>query len=220
MLAGELLHAHVGFRPVVERLHFLLLPFGGVAHQLVGRLPGVRLVLAADHLQPHAEADVVFAVMRPSHLPDLGNVGRDPLRQIAPEQVHVGMFRRQFPRLTRAAAEIEFWKRLLQRTRPDMRARERVELAFKVYRAPRRPQRLDDRDLLLHQRVALLLRIAHALAFDLALVLAGDQVDADSTARHLVEGRDHLGEQHRVDVTGPRRNQRLDVRGARCHERA
>jgi len=32
------------------------------------------LVFAADHLQPHAEADVVFAAMRPRHLPDLGDV--------------------------------------------------------------------------------------------------------------------------------------------------
>ena len=69
VLAGELLHALVGLRFVVERLHLLLLPLGGVAHQLVGGLPGVLLVLAADHLQPHAEADLVLAAMRARHLP-------------------------------------------------------------------------------------------------------------------------------------------------------
>ena len=122
MLAGELLHALVGLGLVVERLDFLLLPLGGVAHQLVRGLPGVRFVFAADHLQPHAEADVVFAAMRPRHLPDFGDVGRDLFRQIAPEQMHVGMFGRQFPGLARTAAEVEFRKRLLLRARPDVRA--------------------------------------------------------------------------------------------------
>ena len=99
MLAGELLHALVGLRLVVERLHLLLLPLGGVAHQDVGGLPGVPFVLAADHLQAHAEADRVFATMGPRHLPDLGDVRGDPLRQVAPEQMHVGMLRRHFPGL-------------------------------------------------------------------------------------------------------------------------
>ena len=66
VLAGELLHALVGFGIVVERLDLLLLPLGRVAHQDVGGLPGVLFILAADHLQPHAEADVVFAAMRAS----------------------------------------------------------------------------------------------------------------------------------------------------------
>ena len=108
MLAGELLHAQIRFRLVVERLDLLLLPLGGVAHQLVGGVPRFLLVLAADHLQPHAKADLVMAAMGARHLPDLGDVGGDLLRQIAPEQMHVGMFRGQFPRLPRAAAEIEF----------------------------------------------------------------------------------------------------------------
>ena len=92
VLAGQFLHAPVGFRLVVERLHLLLLPLGGVAHQHVGGLPRVRFVFAADHLQPHAEADGVFPVIRPRHLPDLGDIGGDALRQVAPEQMHVGMF--------------------------------------------------------------------------------------------------------------------------------
>ena len=94
VLAGELLHAQVRFRFVVQRLDFLLLPLGGVAHQLIGGLPGVRFVFAADHLQPHAEADVVFAAMRARHFPDLGDIRRDLFRQVAPEQMHVGMLGR------------------------------------------------------------------------------------------------------------------------------
>ena len=101
-----------------------------------------------------------------------------------------------------------------------MRAGQRVEFALEMNRTARGPQRLQDRDLLLHQRIALFLGVAHALAFDFALVLAGDQIDADAATRHLVEGRDHLGQQHRIDVAGPRRDQRLDLRGARRHERA
>src|SRR5215207_3749453 len=132
MLAGKLLHTQVRFRLVVERLDFLLLPLGGVAYQLIGGLPGVRLVLAADHLQPHAEADVVFAAMRARHLPDRGDVRGDLFRQVAPEQMHIGMLGRQFPGLARAAAEIEFWKRLLVRTRPDMRAIQFMKLSFDV----------------------------------------------------------------------------------------
>ena len=134
--------------------------------------------------------------------------------------MHVGMLGRQFPGLARAAAEIEFWKRLLVRARPDMRAGQFVKFSFEVYRSARGPQRFQDRDFLLHQLVTLFLRIAHALAFDLALVLAGDQIDADAPARHLVEGRDHLRQQHRVDVAGPCRNQRLDGGRTRRHERA
>ena len=127
---------------------------------------------------------------------------------------------RQFPGLTRAAAEIELWKRLLPWPRPDVRARDRVELALEVDRPPRGPERLEDRNLLLHQRVALFLAVAHTLAFDLAFVLARDQVDADAPARHLVESRNHLRQQHRIDVAGPRRDQRLDLRRTRRHERA
>ena len=122
MFAGQLLHALVGVRIVVERLHLLLLPLGGVAHQRVGGLPCVALVLAADDLQPHAEADVVLAAVAFGHGPDLVDVGADPLRQVAPEQMHVGMLRRDLPGLARAAAEIEFRIRLLQRPGPDMRA--------------------------------------------------------------------------------------------------
>ena len=107
VLAGELLHAQVRLRLAVKCLYFLLLPLGGMPNQLIGSLPGVGFVLAADYLQPHAEADVVFAVMRARHRPDLGDVGGDLFRQVAPEQMHVGMFGRQFPSLARAAA----WRR-------------------------------------------------------------------------------------------------------------
>ena len=154
------------------------------------------------------------------HLPDLGDVGGDPLRQVAPEQMHVGMFRRHLPGLPRAAAEIEFRKRLLQRPRPDMGARQRMKFSLEVQRSARGPQCLQDRDFFLHQCVALFLGIAHALAFDFAFVLPRDQIDADATARHLVEGRDHLRQQHRIDVARSRRDQRLDRRRTRRHERA
>jgi hypothetical protein len=85
-----------------------------------------------------------------------------------------------------------------------------VELAGEVHGSARGPQRLEDRDLLFHQGVAFLLGVTNAFGLDLALILAHDQVDADTAARHLVEGRDHLGHQHRIDVAGPRRDQRLD----------
>ncbi len=101
-----------------------------------------------------------------------------------------------------------------------MRAGDGVELAFEMHGPARGPQRFQDRDLLLHQRVALLLGVAQAFGLDLAFVLARDQIDADAPARHLVEGRDHLGHQHRIDVAGPRCDQRLDVFRARRHERA
>jgi len=99
MFAGELLHALVSLGPVVERLDFLLLALGGVTHQLVRGLPGVGFVFTAYHLQAHAEADVVLAAMGPRHLPDFGDIGGDLFRQVAPEQMHVGMFGRQFPGL-------------------------------------------------------------------------------------------------------------------------
>src|SRR6188508_2510779 len=109
--------------------------------------------------------------MRARHLPDLENVVSDLLRQIAPEQMHVGMLGRHFPGLARAAAEIKFWERLLQRPRPDMGAGQFVELALEMERPARGPQRFQDRNLLLHQRVALFLAVAYALALDFAFVL-------------------------------------------------
>ena len=53
----------------------VFLPFGGIAHQDVGGLPGILFILAADHLQAHAKADVVFAAMGFCQLPDLGILG-------------------------------------------------------------------------------------------------------------------------------------------------
>src|SRR5216683_4948572 len=70
MFAGKLLHPLIGHRVVIERLHLLLLPLGRVAHQCIGGLPRVLFILAADHLQPHAESDVVVAAVRFRHFPD------------------------------------------------------------------------------------------------------------------------------------------------------
>src|SRR5262245_57375557 len=97
------------------------------------------------------------------------------------------MFCRHLPGLARAAAEIEFREGLLQRPRPDMRARKGVESALKMLWTAAGPQRLQNRDLLLHECIALFLGVADAFGLDLALVLAGDEIDADAPARHPVE---------------------------------
>jgi hypothetical protein len=70
----------------------------------VGGLPRLPFVFAADHLEPHAETDLVLAAVGARHGPDLGDVLRNPFRQIAPEQMHVGMFCRHLPGIARAAA--------------------------------------------------------------------------------------------------------------------
>src|ERR1700692_4716514 len=97
MLTGKRLHALVGYRIVVKRLHLLLLSLGRVAYQSIGGLPCLAFIFAADDLQAHAKADVVFAIMGASHLPDLGDVLSDALRQIAPEQMDIGMLCGYFP---------------------------------------------------------------------------------------------------------------------------
>ena len=96
---------------------------------------------------------------------------------------------------------------LLQRMGPDLRALQLIELAIERHGTARRPQRLQDRDLLVHDLVALFLAPLHAFGSVLGLALAGDQVDADAAAGELVEGRDHLGQQHRIDVARPGRHQ-------------
>ena len=84
----------------------------------------------------------------------------------------------------------------------------------------RGPQRFQDRDFFLHQRIALFLGVADAFGFDLAFVLPRDQIDANAPARHLVEGRDHFGHQDRIDIAGPCCDQRLDLGRAGGHEGA
>ena len=44
------------------------LRLGHVAHQFVRRVPGLRLGLAAEDLQPHAEADRLGPAMAGGHL--------------------------------------------------------------------------------------------------------------------------------------------------------
>ena len=154
------------------------------------------------------------------HAADLDHVGADALVGVAPEEMHVGVLGRDLPGLLRAAAEIELGIGLLQRMRPDLRALQLVELAVEGHRAARRPQRLQDRDLLVHDLVALFLAPLDAFRRVLGLALAGDQVDADAAARELVEGRDHLRQQHRIDVARPRRHQHADRLGARHHHGA
>src|SRR3546814_16372048 len=104
----------------------------------------------------------------------------------------VGVLRRDLPGLAGAAAEIEARVRALKRRRCDERATQRVEAALEVHRARRRPERLQDRDLLVHQVVALLLAPADALGGGLGFALPGDQVDRDAAAGKLVERRAHL----------------------------
>src|SRR5258708_39089942 len=102
-------------------------------------------MFAANHLEAHAKANVVFTAMPTRHLPDLGDVGSDPLRQIAPEQMHVGMFCRHFPGLTRAATEIEFREWLPQRSPPPLRARPPLPFAGKTPPSPHGPPPLQHR---------------------------------------------------------------------------
>ena len=201
-------------------LHELLLAFAGMLDQPMGELPGFLLGRPADDLQAHAEADLLLAAVLRRHRADLGHVGADALVGVAPEEMDVGMLGRNLPGLLRPAAEIEFGIGLLQRIGPDLRALQLIELAVEMERPARGPQRLQDRDLLLHDLVALFLAPLDPFGRVLRLALAGDQVDADATARQLIEGRDHLGQQHRVDVARPRRHQHAHRLGARHHHGA
>ena len=77
-----------------------------------------------------------------------------------------------------------------------------MKLSFKIHWPPGCPQRLDDRDFFLHQRVTFFLGVAHALAFDFALVwpairLMGCAADIRSKVEII------LARQHRIDVAGP-----------------
>ena len=214
----QLAHAAVGFGGGEALLHERLLRVARMGDELVREIPCFLLGLAADDLQAHAEADVVLAAVRRGHGADLGHVGADALVGVAPEQVNVGMLGRDLPGLPAAAAEIESRMRLLQRMRPDLRLVELVELAV-MGDGVLRPQLLEERHLLFHDFVALFLAPLDAFGGVLRLALARDQVDADAPARELVEGRDHLRQQHGIDVARPRRHQHADRLRARDHHR-
>src|SRR5260370_36939358 len=88
----------IGDRIVVECPPLLLQPLGRVAHQNVGGLPGVGFIFAADQLHAHAEADFAFATMLARQRPDLRTVLGVPLRQFAPDLMHVGILSAYVPR--------------------------------------------------------------------------------------------------------------------------
>ena len=140
-----------------------------MSHQFVREVPRFLLGRPADDLQAHAKADVLLATVPRGHALNLCHVGADALVGVAPEEMDIGMLGRDLPGLPGAATEIEFRERRLQRVRPDLRAFELIELAIESERAARRPQRLQDRDFLVHDLVALLLAPAHALRHVLGL---------------------------------------------------
>src|SRR3954464_8928303 len=112
--------------------------------------------------------------MTRGHALDLRHVGADALVGVAPEQMHVRMLGRNLPRLPAAAAEIERRMRLLERRGPDLRAPPLIEFAIEGDGPTRGPQRLQDRDFLVHDLVALFLAPLHALGGVLGLALARD----------------------------------------------
>ncbi len=116
------------------------------------------------------------------HAAQRDHVVGDLLDSIAPEQVDVGMLGRDFPCLARSAAEIELGVGLLERFRCELGFLQRVVLAGVIGGPFRGPQRLQDRDLFLHDLVAFFLGPAHALGDVLDLALAGDEIDRDAAA--------------------------------------
>ena len=192
---------------------------GHTGHQRMGRLPGFILGLAADDLQAHAEADVVLAAVARSTFADVAHVGGDRLGRVAPEQVHIGVTGRQLPGFRRATAEVEAWVWSLQWLGRDPRAVDLVVAALEGDRPALGPQRLEDADLFVHQRVALFLGQQDAVLDRLGIALPGDQVDRDPTVRQLVHRSDHPGQQHRVHVARARCHQHADRPRARQNHR-
>jgi hypothetical protein len=86
-----------------------------------------------------------------------------------------------------------------------------VVLARVVDRFAAGPQSLHDLDLLAHLLVSHLFGVEHAVILGGAIVEAGDQVDTDAPTRHLVERRERLGRQRRIDVARAEGNQRRHI---------
>ena len=89
-----------------------------------------------------------------------------------------------------------------------------IVLARVVDRLAARPQPLHDLYLLAHLLVSHLLGVEHAVVLGGTVVEAGDEVDADATTRHLVEGGEDLGRQRRIYVTGAEGHEGSYVAGA------
>ena len=63
-----------------------------------------------------------------------------------------------------------------------------MKLSFEMQRFVCRPQRLQDCDLFIHERVTVFFLVLDAFFHDLNFRLPRDQVDADATVRHHIEG--------------------------------
>lgn len=140
---------------------------------------------------------------------------RDPVERLAPEELHVGLGRRDALRRLRGAAEVDPRVGAVAADdgpRPQRRARHREVLA-RVRDLLLRPQPADDLQELARAGVAVR-RVGLAVAVRLLPVGAGHDVDAQPAAAQVVEGRGGGREVRGPPEPGPDRDERLERRGA------
>ena len=177
VLLGKLTHPLVGDRIGEMRPNNFALSVGNIAHQAFRDVPRLILVLPADNLQPHAEADVVGAAVLSGKCAHFCNVSFHALNRIPPEEMHVGMPGGEFRGLLRTATEIKAWIWFLISLSADLGLFQLVKFAIIIDTFGRLPQGLADLDLFLHRRIALLLSEAGTLSLILYFVLTGDEID-------------------------------------------
>ena len=139
----------------------------------------------------------------------------DAVQRLAPEQLDVGLGRRDSLGRRRGAAEVEPRvpavggaegpRGAASTLRPEVLAPERDVLL-----GPQPPHDLEE---LLGPGIALRL-VALGVAVGREVVLAADDVDQDASAAEVVERGGGAGEVGRLPVAGPDRDQRLERGGA------
>jgi hypothetical protein len=175
-------------------------------------LPRGLFGLAHDHVQPNAELDL--AALARGAVAHVGNLLAHLGGRLAPCEIGIDLLGRKLVRGGRRAAEPHRRIRLLHRRKQQLRALHAQVPPFVVERlavVAARKNLAPDADELGRLLVAGCMVEVDAVAFELGLVPAGDQVHQQAAAREPVEGRGHARGQAGLVQAGPHRHQKLEL---------
>ena len=166
-----------------------------------------------DRPERDADARHVRAARRlglGAHAGDLlGRLGE----RLAPERVHVRVLAADAVGRVGGAAEVERDARRLRRAQVAPRVLEVVEAPVVVVGGVRRPGQLEDVEVLVGARVALVLDRVVAVARHLGVAAARDDVDRDAPARELVERDEGARRERGGEEARPVRDQEAEALG-------
>ena len=183
------------------------------ADQRFGSAPCLVVGLAHDDVQADAELDGTALARRA--LAHVGDLLRHFGRRLAPGEIGIDLLGGQFVRRFRRATEPHGRIRLLRRREQQLRALHAQMLAVVVEALPFMAARDDlapDADELGRLLVARGMVEKHAIAFQLGLVAARDEVHQHASAGEPIEGRRHARGKTRLMQARPHRDQELEPR--------